>query len=337
LSSLENPSIKAVIFGCAGTKLSEAERRFFAESQPLGFILFQRNCQDPALTRRLIADLRDSVGRADAPILIDQEGGRVARLKPPHWRLPPSAARIAALGGDAARDAARINARLIAYDLHDLGVTINCAPVLDIPIPGGHDVIGDRAFGVDPRTTADLGAAVCDGLMAGGILPVIKHMPGHGRASVDSHHRLPVTDASLETLRATDFAPFAAHSERPWAMTAHMVFSAVDAAPATVSAPLIERVIRGELGFGGVLFTDDLSMEALGGALGERAVAALDAGCDVVEQCNGRLDEMRAVAAAVGPLSEAARARIEAAEARRAAPRAIDRAALAARLDELLG
>ena len=337
MSSLENPSIKAVIFGCAGTKLSEAERRFFAESQPLGFILFQRNCQEPARTRRLIVDLCDSVGRADAPILIDQEGGRVARLKPPHWRLPPSAARIAALGGDAARDAARINARLIAYDLHDLGVTINCAPVLDIPVPGGHDVIGDRAFGVDPRTTADLGAAVCDGLMAGGILPVIKHMPGHGRTCVDSHHRLPVTDASLETLRATDFAPFAALSERPWAMTAHMVFSAVDAAPATLSASLIERVIRGELGFDGVLFTDDLSMEALGGALGERAAAALDAGCDVVEHCNGRLGEMRAVAAAVGPLSEAARARIEAAETRRPAPQAIDRTALAVRLDELLG
>ncbi|MCH7944180.1 MAG: beta-N-acetylhexosaminidase [Proteobacteria bacterium] len=337
MSSLENPSIKAVIFGCAGTKLSEAERRFFAESQPLGFILFQRNCREPAGTRRLIADLRDSVGRADAPILIDQEGGRVARLKPPHWRLPPSAARIGALGGDAARDAARINARLIAYDLHDLGVTINCAPVLDIPIPGAHDVIGDRAFGVDPRTTAGLGAAVCDGLMAGGILPVIKHMPGHGRTSVNSHHRLPVTDASLETLRATDFAPFAALSERPWAMTAHMVFSAVDAAPATLSAPLIERVIRGDMGFDGVLFTDDLSMEALGGALGERAAAALDAGCDVVEHCNGRLGEMRAVAAAVGPLSEAARARIDAGEALRAAPQAIDRAALAARLDELLG
>ena len=200
-----------------------------------------------------------------------------------------------------------------------------------------NDVIGDRAFGVDPRTTANLGAAVCDGLMAGGILPVIKHMPGHGRTSVNSHHRLPVTDASLETLRATDFAPFAAHRDRPWAMTAHMVYSAVDHAPATLSKPLIERVIRGDMGFGGVLFSDDLSMRALGGALGERAAAALDAGCDLVEHCNGKLDEMMALAEAVGPLSEAAERRIAAGEARRGEPEAMDRAALAARLDELLG
>lgn len=340
MSSSESPFIKAVIFGCAGPRLSDAERGFFADSQPLGFILFQRNCQDPAQTRGLIADLRDSVGRADAPVLIDQEGGRVARLKPPHWRLPPPPALFGALStddGEAARAAARINARLIADDLHDLGVTINCAPVLDIPVAGAHDVIGDRAFGADPATTAELGAEVCDGLMAGGILPVIKHIPGHGRARADSHSGLPVTDAPLETLRATDFAPFADLRDRPWAMTAHMVFSAVDAAPATISKTLIERVIRGEMGFDGVLFTDDLSMAALGGSLAERAVAALDAGCDVVEHCNGNLEEMTAVAAAVGPLSEAARRRIEAAEALRADPQPIDRAALAARLEELLG
>ena len=337
MSSSESSSIKAVIFGCAGPRLSDAERRFFADAQPLGFILFQRNCRDPAQTRSLIADLRDSVGRADAPILIDQEGGRVARLKPPHWRLPPSAAQIGALEPVVAHEAARINARLIADDLHDLGVTVNCAPVLDIPVAGAHEVIGDRAFGTEPATTAALGAAVCDGLMAGGILPVIKHIPGHGRTRVDSHHRLPVTDTPLETLRETDFAPFAALSGRPWAMTAHMVFSAVDNAPATLSKPLIERIIRGEMGFDGVLFTDDLSMRALGGSLAERARAALDAGCDLVEHCNGKLEEMTAVAAAVGPLSEAARRRIDAAEALRAAPRPIDRAALTARLEELLG
>jgi beta-N-acetylhexosaminidase len=340
LSSSEPSFIKAVIFGCAGPELSDAERRFFAAAQPLGFILFQRNCDDPAQTRALIAGLRDCVGRADAPVLIDQEGGRVARLKPPHWRLPPAAARIGALAGDdpsAAREAARINARLIADDLYDLGITINCAPVLDIPVPGAHDVIGERAFGVDPETTAELGGAVCDGLMAGGILPVIKHMPGHGRTSVDSHHSLPRTDASLETLRESDFAPFAALSDRPWAMTAHMVYSAIDEAAATVSKVLIEGTIRGDFGFDGVLFSDDLSMEALGGSLASRAAAALDAGCDLVEHCNGRLDEMAAVAEAVGPLSGPARRRVDAAEALRTAPEPIDRAALAARLDELLG
>ena len=340
MSSSENPAIRAVIFGCAGPVLSDAERRFFARSQPLGFILFQRNCSDPDQTRGLIASLRDSVGRADAPVLIDQEGGRVARLQPPHWRLPPSAARIGGLAahdGAAARQAARINARLIADDLHDLGVTINCAPVLDIPIPGAHDVIGDRAFGVDPATTAALGDAVCQGLMAGGILPVIKHIPGHGRSRVDSHRGLPVTDAPLESLMATDFAPFAQLSHMPWAMTAHMVYSAIDDAPATVSAPLIETIIRGELGFDGVLFSDDLSMAALGGSLGDRAAASLEAGCDLVEHCNGKLDEMMALAEAVGPLSEAAERRIAAGEARRGEPEAMDRAALAARLDELLG
>ncbi len=340
MSSSESSFIKAVIFGCAGLRLSDAERRFFARSQPLGFILFARNCRDPAQTRALIADLRHSLGRADAPVLIDQEGGRVARLTPPHWRAPPAAARIGALAGsdrDAAREAAYINARLIAGELHDLGVTINCAPVLDIPIPGAHEVIGDRAFGVDPEVTAALGAQACLGLAAGGVLPVIKHIPGHGRARADSHAALPVTDAPLETLRATDFAPFAALRGQPWAMTAHMVFSAVDDVAATVSKPLIERIIRGEIGFDGVLFSDDLSMRALGGSLGERAAASLDAGCDLVEHCNGVLDEMMAVAEAVGPLSEAARRRLDAAEAGRAAPQTIDAGALAARLEELLG
>ncbi len=341
MSSTESSFIKAVVFGCAGPRLSDAERRFFAQSQPLGIILFQRNCEDPAQTRALIADLRDCLGRADAPILIDQEGGRVMRLKPPHWRAPPAAAQFGALSardGGAAREAARINARLIADELHELGVTINCAPVLDIPVPGAHDVIGDRAFGVDPETTAALGKEVCNGLVAGGLLPVIKHIPGHGRTRVDSHHRLPVTDAPLETLRATDFAPFAALRDQPWAMTAHMVFSAVDDAPATVSAPLIERVIRGEIGFDGVLFSDDLSMEALGGTLAERAAASLAAGCDLVEHCNGNLDEMKGMADAIGPLSEAAARRIHDGEAMRTtAPAPVDRTALAARLEELKG
>lgn len=332
--------INAVIFGCSGPHLLDEERRFFAQSQPLGFILFQRNCQDPDQTRALIADLRDSLGRADAPILIDQEGGRVARLKPPHWRLPPSAATLGVLSCQdkaAAREAAWINARLIAADLHDLGFSFNCAPVLDITVPGAHDVIGDRAFGVDQATTIDLGNAVCDGLMAGGVLPIIKHIPGHGRTRTDSHSGLSVTAAVIDLLRATDFAPFAALSSRPWAMTTHMVFSDIHEAPVTVSKPVIERIIRGEIGFDGVLFSDDLSMEALGGSIGERAAAALDAGCDLVEHCNGKLDEMKQVAAAVSHLSDAARRRIEDAEALRSTPQPIDRTGLLSRLEELLG
>ncbi len=331
---------KAVIFGCAGAALTDAERRFFADTQPLGFILFQRNCETPDQLRALVADMRATLGRADAPVLIDQEGGRVARLRPPHWRASPTAGSIGEL---TARDwiggieAARLNAMLIAAELHDAGITINCAPVLDLPIAGAGDAIGDRAFGDNPAVAGALGGAVCGGLMAGGVLPVIKHMPGLGRAMIDSHHELPKIDESLDVLRASDLAPFQQLRESPWGMTAHIVCSAIDHKPATQSKPVIERLIRGEIGFEGVLFSDDLSMAALAGGLGERAALSLEAGCDVVEHCNGVLDEMQAVAAAVGPLSDGAQTRIAAAEARReTAPEAVDRVALEARLSELL-
>ncbi len=328
-----------MIFGCAGTRLAAGERRFFAAARPLGFILFQRNCQAPEQVRALVESLRSSVSRADAPVLIDQEGGRVARLRPPHWRAAPAARRFGELAGrdlGLAREAARLNARLIAAELHDLGITIDCAPVLDVPAPDADEAVGDRAFGDDPRVVSELGAAVAAGLLAGGVLPVVKHIPGHGRARADSHVATPIVEASLAELRTTDFAPFKALAGAPWAMTGHVVYSAVDGAPATISRRVIEHVIRGEIGFGGVLVSDDLSMDALSGGLGERAEAALAAGCDVALHCRGDIDEMGRVAAAVRPLGDATLARIAAAEALRRPPDRFDRAGAEARLDALL-
>jgi beta-N-acetylhexosaminidase len=336
LSPMNHP--RAVIFGCAGAVLALEERGFFREADPLGFILFQRNCVEPAQLRHLVDELRASVGRADAPVLVDQEGGRVARLRPPHWRTYPSAARIAALG-DAAPSAARNVARLIADDLERLAITVDCVPVLDLPVPDADAVIGDRAYGTAPEPVAAIGRAFCEGLLAGGILPVIKHIPGHGRATVDSHLASPVVTASRGALAAHDFAPFRALNDMNWAMTAHIVYAAIDAVrPATLSPVVIAEVIRGVIGFDGVLVSDDLSMEALGGSLGERASAALAAGCDVALHCNGRLDEMRAVADRVGALTETGSRRVAAGEARRRRTMGpLDRAALEARLADWFG
>jgi beta-N-acetylhexosaminidase len=328
----------AMILGCAGLALTPEEQAFFREADPLGFILFQRNCSDPDQLRHLVAALRATVGRDDAPVLIDQEGGRVARLRPPHWPAYPSAARIAALGEDAAA-AARVAARLIADDLAGLGITVDCLPVLDLPAPGADAIIGDRAYGTIPARVAALGRVACEGLLAGGVLPVVKHMPGHGRATVDSHLACPVVGTARDVLAAHDFAPFRALNDMNWAMTAHIVYSAIDPArPATLSPTVIADVIRGEVGFGGVLVSDDLSMQALGGSIGERAAGALAAGCDVVLHCNGRLDEMRAVAAAAGPLGATAADRVAAGEARRRRSMApFDRAAYEARLAAWFG
>jgi beta-N-acetylhexosaminidase len=340
---LSNP--KAVIYGLSGPRTTPEERRFFAAVEPLGFILFARNIGEPAAVRALVAELRDLVERADAPVLIDQEGGRVQRLRPPHWRAAPPAARFGALYRSAPEqglEAARLNAQLIAMELLELGITVDCAPVLDLSVPGAHDVIGDRAFDRDPAVIAALGGAACAGLRAGGVMPVIKHMPGHGRAAVDSHLGLPTVEAPLDLLETSDFEPFrrvggGAGGERCWAMTAHIVFRAVDAcAPVTQSAKAIERIVRGSIGFEGVLVSDDLSMQALRGDLESRAAAALAAGCDLVLHCNVDIDEMRAVARAVGPLSRAARARVERAAAALPAPGPLDRGALSARLDGLL-
>ncbi len=298
----------AAIFGLSGPQLEDRERAFFRAADPLGFILFARNCVDEAQVRELILALKDCLGRDDVPILIDQEGGRVQRLRPPRWRAAPAGARFAALAThaeDDAIEAAWLNARLLADELAALGITVDCAPVLDIPVPGGHDVIGDRAYGTTAEQVALLGRAVCAGLLAGGVLPVIKHIPGHGRASVDSHASLPVVDAARELLEHTDFAPFRALSDMPWAMTAHVVYAAIDAgAPATTSPRVIAEVVRGWIGFDGVLVSDDLCMRALAGTPGERAALALAAGVDVLLHCNGDLAEMEAIAAVCPRLGE---------------------------------
>jgi beta-N-acetylhexosaminidase len=328
----------AAIFGLAGPALSAAERAFFRDADPVGFILFQRNCEAPGQVRRLVADLRDSVGRADAPVLIDQEGGRVARLKPPHFPAYPAARAVAALGGARALEAARVGARLIADDLAALGVSVDCMPVLDLPVAGADPVIGDRAYGDAPDTVAALGGAVCEGLLAGGVLPVLKHIPGHGRAQVDSHHALPRVDAPQAALEERDFAPFRALASMPWAMTAHILYAAIDADEPATCSPLVIRVaVRASIGFDGVLLSDDLSMAALPGGIGERAGRALAAGCDIVLHCNGDLAEMKAIASAAAPLTAAASRRLGAGEAlRRARTRPFDRGEAAARFAALM-
>lgn len=331
---------RAAIFGCAGEVLKESEQRFFAEADPLGFILFARNCREPAQVRRLVSALREAVGRADAPVMIDQEGGRVARLKPPYWRTAPAPMQIAALArADITRavDAAHLNARLIADELIDLGITVNCAPVLDVPQDDSDPIIGDRAYGDTPELAGQLGRAAFDGFLNGGVLPVIKHLPGHGRATVDSHLSLPVVEASREQLEKIDFPPFRKLRQAPWAFTAHVVYTALDAAaPATMSATVINEVIRGDIGFDGLLMTDDLSMKALSGSFGERTQLSLAAGCDLAVHCNGEMNEMEQVALAATPMTDASWQRFVKAETMRRPPMPIDRAAALAEFDNLM-
>lgn len=306
--------VSAAIYGCSGHALTEEERAFFREVQPWGFILFKRNVGDPVQLAALTAELRDAVGR-HAPILIDQEGGRVQRMGPPHWpKYPPGAAYLKATNDPlAARELARLAGRLLAADLKAVGIDVDCAPVLDTPVEGAHDIIGDRAYARDPATVAQLGRAKAEGLMAGGVLPVIKHIPGHGRAFADSHHELPVVDTAWDELDAWDFAPFRSLSDMPMAMTAHVVYRAIDRTnPATTSKKAM-KLVRESLGFNGLIMTDDLSMKALSGSFTERAERSLKAGCDVVLHCNGDLTEMAAVAEGVGALKGRAKARAEAA------------------------
>jgi beta-N-acetylhexosaminidase len=285
--------------------------------------------------------LRDTVADGGAPVLIDQEGGRVARLKPPHWRARPPAARFGALHEthpEAAREAAYLNTRLIAHDLAGLGINVDCLPVLDVPAPGAHDIIGDRAFAADPATIITLGRAQIEGLLDGGVLPIMKHIPGHGRAGSDSHLALPRVTASREELSASDFVTFRSLDQCPMAMTAHVVYESIDPQrPATTSPKVIRDVIRGEIGFDGLLMSDDLSMKALDGPLSVRAKAALFAGCDLVLHCNGDMDEMRDVASEVKKLEGPARRRSEQALAHLSDPGAFDSAAAEARLAALLG
>ena len=306
---------RAVILGCAGPELSAEERAFFREADPLGFILFARNVGTVESTRRLVDDLRSSVARADAPVLIDQEGGRVARLRPPAWRKAPPARLLGELYArdpDAGLEATRLNSRLLAADVASIGCDVDCLPVLDIAFPETHAVIGDRAYADRPEPVAALGRAAAEGLLAEGVMPVIKHMPGHGRATVDSHEALPRVTVSRAELERTDFVPFKLLSDLPWAMTGHLLFEAIDPTDCiTVSAGALQDVIRSHIGFDGLLLSDDLSMQALGGSLGDRAARALAAGCDIALHCNGKMPEMVEIVERSGPMTAVATRRFQ--------------------------
>jgi beta-N-acetylhexosaminidase len=332
--------LTAAIFGCAGPVLLPAEREFFRAVRPAGFILFGRNIETPAQVKALVADLRKTSGVANAPVLIDQEGGRVARLRPPHWRHPPPGAvfgRLYERDPKAALEACRLNARLIAHELTAMGIDVDCAPVLDVPQPGSHDIVGDRALAREPYAVAALGLAWCQGFAEGGVAPVIKHIPGHGRAKADSHLSLPEVDATWAELAAADFAPFKALADQPWAMTAHVLYTALDkSAPATTSRPIVEDVIRGHMGFSGALMSDDLSMKALAGSFETRARECRAAGCDIALHCNGDPGEMEPVAAGAGALEGASLKRYQAALKWRKAPKKFDRDKALARLATLL-
>ncbi|HEY2660834.1 MAG TPA: beta-N-acetylhexosaminidase [Caulobacteraceae bacterium] len=330
--------ISASILGCGGPRLSPEEAAFFRAVRPWGFILFKRNIETPDQVRGLVEALRATVDRPNAPVLIDQEGGRVQRLGPPHWgRYPPGRAYGALASNDplVRREITRLGARLMAHDLAALGINVDCVPVLDVPAPYGHEIIGDRAYGETPEEVGCLGRAAAEGLIAGGVLPVIKHIPGHGRARADSHLDLPVVEAKLGELDARDFPPFRMLSDMPMAMTAHVVYSAIDRkAPATTSRSAIRRIIRGSIGFDGLLMSDDLSMKALRGDFAERARASLAAGCDVVLHCNGDMAEMKAVLSGTKALAGRAKARAAAALARLArTPEPFDAEAARARFD----
>jgi beta-N-acetylhexosaminidase len=307
----------AFITGLAGPVLLDAERAFLAASRPAGIILFARNCVAHDQIRRLIDDSLDAIGSAQSLVLIDQEGGRVQRLRPPLGRALPPAASFGAIFASDPAEAGRLASlvsRQNAEDLRALGINTNCAPVLDVPVPGAHDVIGNRAYGATAQQVASLGAEVAAGLMAGGVLPVMKHIPGHGRAGADSHHALPVVDTPRARLEATDFAPFRALAHLPAAMTAHVLFTDIDRErPASTSPVVTAEIIRGTIGFGGLLMSDDVSMKALGGPLRARAEAVLAAGSDLVLHCNGIIAEMESVASISPEITGASRVRLEAA------------------------
>ncbi len=307
---------KAAILGVSGARLTDDERALFAEHNPLGFILFARNCVEPSQIRDLTAELRDIVGRPDAPILIDQEGGRVQRLRPPTWRGAPAAELFGALyhrDRSAGLAAAELNARLMAEELIDLGINVDCAPVLDLRIEGAHSIIGDRAYDAAPEIVAELGRAVMQGLRAGGVVPIVKHIPGHGRAAVDSHLGLPTVDAPVAELAGSDFRSFQLLAAEPcWAMTAHICYSAIDPdETATTSRRVIAEVIRGQIGFDGVLVSDDVSMHALTGDFAQRTRRLFEAGCDLALHCNADFAEMRAVIEATPAISAATAARLD--------------------------
>lgn len=332
---------KAFITGVSGTALSSAERRFIASERPWGFILFRRNVETPSQAISLIRELRSALGEANAPVLIDQEGGRVQRLQPPHWPAYPAGAvfgRLYDIDPALGLTAARLSARLIADDLSRLGISVDCLPLADVPVAGADAVIGDRAYGSEAAKVAAIARAVTTGLEQGGILPVLKHIPGHGRAAADSHIELPSVDASENELDRTDFAAFRPLADLPMAMTAHVVFTALDPAhPATTSATMINKVIRGSIGFQGLLMSDDVSMNALAGTIADRTAAVFAAGCDMVLHCNGKLEEMCEVARATPELTGRAKERAATALASSRTPLPFDRTAARAELDALIG
>ncbi len=326
----------ATIFGCSGTVVTASERAFYRDADPFGFILFARNVDTPDQLRRLTAGLRDAVGR-DAPILIDQEGGRVQRLRAPHWRewVPPLDQVKAA--GALAGQVMALRSRLMAAELRAVGIDANCAPCADLALAETHPFLKNRCYGGDPAEVAQIARAVADGFLAGGVLPVIKHLPGHGRSTADTHHDLPTVTVSAETLRDTDFAPFRALNDLPMAMTAHIVFAAHDAEnPATQSGEMI-RVIRDEVGFAGLLMTDDLNMQALAGTLSDRTARSMRAGCDIALHCKGDMAEMQAVADAAGRMTVATADRAAAALLRRRDPDTADIDALDVEFAALTG
>ncbi|MBX2804955.1 MAG: beta-N-acetylhexosaminidase [Hyphomicrobiales bacterium] len=321
-------SLRAFISGCEGLTLSSRELSFFRETRPCGLILFKRNCGTPHQVRALTDSYREAVDDAQALVLIDQEGGRVQRLQPPHWRQYPPAqlfAQYHARDPEAGLVAARLCARLIARDLHELGVTVNCAPVADLPVPGAHDVIGDRAYGATPDAVIALARAVANGYLNGGVLPVLKHIPGHGRAGVDSHKSLPVIECERAELAVSDFLPFRALADLPLGMTAHILIPAIDPeAPSSASSTIISDIIRSEIGFDGLLMCDDLGMNALAGNMKERARAVLAAGCDLALHCSGIFAEMEDVASQTPLLSGDALRRFNSALGRLKVPQAFD-------------
>jgi beta-N-acetylhexosaminidase len=337
----DRSGFRAFISGCEALHLTGRERAFFGEFRPCGLILFRRNCETAAQIRRLITDFREAVSDDRALVLVDQEGGRVQRLAPPHWRHYPAAGRISALynsNREKGLGAARMVARLIARDLAALGITVNCAPVLDLPVPGAHDIIGDRAYGVTVEAVRELGRAVAGGYLDGGVLPVIKHIPGHGRAEADSHASLPIIKATREALSHTDFAPFRALSDMPLGMTAHVLMPNIDRAlPASASPVIVNDVIRREIGFDGFLMCDDIGMGALTGSMETRARAVLDAGCDVILHCSGNFAEMEAVASVAPELSGHAERRFNAALNCLKAAKPFDEALAETLMAEVLG
>ncbi len=330
----------AVIFGCASTVLSPDEKIFFKDANPLGFILFGRNVENPEQLSKLVSDLRECTGNPQAPILIDQEGGQVQRIKQPLWRHVPAPGIFASLhdyDAEAGLEAVRLNARLIASDLYDLGINVNCLPCLDLPQPDSHDFLLRRVSGRTPEQAITLGQATGEALLAGGVMPVIKHIPGHGRSKVDSHHDLPRISTSLAELQDYDFKPFIQLRSMGWGMTCHLVYEAIDDAnPASTSKVVTQEIIRDYIGFDGFLVSDDIGMNALSGTVAERASACLAAGSDAVLQCNGIMEDMVSVAKTSPILRPNSRKRYDASLAKFQTPEAFDKAEALERVNELL-